>query len=395
MIGGQSWQGSGVLISPDEVLTASHVVYIEGEGTASNIVVTPGYNLGSSPYGSAQGTYIQYFQIDDADRSISNYQSQDDYALIHLSSPFESAGTMGIESNFGGGSVNITGYPASAGGSQVDSSQTVTLDPIYTLLDGTALGEGSSGGPVWIETNAGPEVVGIVSSESDITTTGYNTLITTSVFNQIEEWLASDDGSGAAGSGTTGSGTSNVDLSVEDTTISQPITPSIQSYTGPVAGIQEQYINMTSDGLNITASSPNWFVHSGSGDDAIAVTSGTNVLDGGTGSNFLTGGSGTDTFFVDDRGPSSDIWSTVANFHAGDAATIFGITQQGFGTSWVDGQGAAGYTGLTLHVTASGHPTASLTLAGFSAADLSNGRISTTWGTEADGTPYLYVHENS
>ena len=51
--------------------------------------------------------------------------------------------------------------------------------------------------------------------------------------------------------------------------------------------------------------------------------------------------------------------------------------------------------GLTLHVTAPGVPTASLTLAGFSMADLSDGRISTSFGTESDGTPYLYVHANS
>src|ERR1700751_5501396 len=69
-IGSQSWQGSGVLISPDEVLTASHVVYIQGVGTANNIVVTPGYNSGSSPYGSADGIYFHYFPIDDANRSI-------------------------------------------------------------------------------------------------------------------------------------------------------------------------------------------------------------------------------------------------------------------------------------------------------------------------------------
>jgi hypothetical protein len=125
---------------------------------------------------------------------------------------------------------------------------------------------------------------------------------------------------------------------------------------------------------------------------------GTNVLDGGTNSNFLVGGTGAgsnDTFFVDDRNPSSDIWSTVANFHAGDSATIFGITKTGFNTSFVDGQGATGFTGLTLHVTDAGHPTASLTLAGFSTADLSSGRISTSFGTEADGTPYLFVHANS
>ena len=78
-------------------------------------------------------------------------------------------------------------------------------------------------------------------------------------------------------------------------------------------------------------------MHSGGGEDAIAVASGTNVLDGGTGSNFLTGGSGTDTFFVDDRGPTADIWSTVNGFHAGDAATIWGVAPQDFTLSWVDG----------------------------------------------------------
>jgi ELWxxDGT repeat protein len=171
-------------------------------------------------------------------------------------------------------------------------------------------------------------------------------------------------------------------------------------YDGPVAGIQKQYINTTNGNLNVTTSTDNWFIHSGSGFDGIDVShgGGVNVLDGGTNSNFLVGGTGatsSDTFFVDDRGPSSDIWSTVVNFHAGDAATIFGVTQQGFTTTWVDGQAAAGYTGLTLHEAAPGVPTASITLSGYSMADLSNGRLSTSWGKEADGTPYLYIHGNT
>jgi hypothetical protein len=186
-------------------------------------------------------------------------------------------------------------------------------------------------------------------------------------------------------------------FSVLDATTNTPFQSNGTPYSGPVAGLQSEFIDATSDNLNVTANVPNVFIHAGSGEDAIDVShaGGNNVLDGSTGSKFLVGGSGDDTFFVDDRGPSADIWSTVANFHAGDAATIFGVTQQGFDASWVDGQGATGYTGLTLHVTASGHPTASLTLAGLSMADLSNGRISTSWGAEADGTPYLYVHANS
>jgi Ca2+-binding RTX toxin-like protein len=151
-----------------------------------------------------------------------------------------------------------------------------------------------------------------------------------------------------------------------------------------------------SDSLNISASTPIGSSIVAAENDAIAASSAINVLDGGTGSNFLTGGSGTDTFFVDDRGPTADIWSMVSDFHAGDAATIWGVTPQTFSLAWVDGQGAAGYTGLTLHATSTGNPTASLTLAGYTAADLSNGRLSVSFGTDpGSGSPYMYVHSNS
>ena len=184
-------------------------------------------------------------------------------------------------------------------------------------------------------------------------------------------------------------------IAVLDTTTNQSIPATPQPYTGPVNGLQDQYISISSDSLNVSVSTPNWFLHSGAGNDALAVSSGTNVLDGGTGSNFLTGGSGTDTFFVDDRGPAADIWSTVNGFHAGDGATIWGVTQD-FGLAWVDGQGAAGYTGLTLHAAAAGQPTASLTLAGFAGADLTDGRLSVSFGTDSgSGSAYMYIHENS
>src|SRR5271165_410507 len=183
-------------------------------------------------------------------------------------------------------------------------------------------------------------------------------------------------------------------ITVEDTTTGRPVAASGQPYTGPVGGLQQEYINITTDNLNFTASTPNWFIRSGGGEDAIAVSSGTNVLDGGTGSNFLTGGSGTDTFFVDDSAATASIWSTVANFHAGDAATIWGVTPSVFNLAWQDGQGAAGYTGLTLHATAAGVPTASLTLAGFTSAALSDGQLTVSYGASG-GLAYTYIHDNA
>ena len=116
------------------------------------------------------------------------------------------------------------------------------------------------------------------------------------------------------------------------------------------------------------------------------------MLDGGTGSNFLVGGKGLDTFFVDARGRCRRLRGPrSAGFHSGDAATLWGITPKDFALSWVDGQGAVGSQGLTLHASAAGKPDASLTLAGFTTADLSNGKLATVFGSNGGGD-YLYIH---
>ena len=167
-------------------------------------------------------------------------------------------------------------------------------------------------------------------------------------------------------------------------------------YAGPVAGLARQFINLSGDDQNVVVSTDNWFIHTGPGNDAIVVHGGINVVDGGTGSNFLTGGSGTDTFFVDDRGAPADIWSTVNGFDAGNSATVWGVTPNDFTVAWFDGEGAAGYTGLTLHAMAAGKPIASLTLAGYSTADLQNGRLSVSYSDDAAShSPYLYIMRNS
>jgi Ca2+-binding RTX toxin-like protein len=183
------------------------------------------------------------------------------------------------------------------------------------------------------------------------------------------------------------------DLALVDTTTGAPIAAAASAYSGPVAGLERQYVYTGGDSVNIAVTSDNWFLKGGAGNDALQAFGGYNVLDGGAGSNFLTGGSGTDTFFVDDRAPPSDIWSTVNNFHAGDDATVFGIVPaaDGANVQWFDNQGAAGYTGLTLHVPTPGMPTASLTLPGYSVSDLNNGRLSLQYGSEPDGTPFMHI----
>lgn len=168
------------------------------------------------------------------------------------------------------------------------------------------------------------------------------------------------------------------------------------NYTGPVSYISDEYIYAGIDDIAVSTSLPNVFLHGGGGDDALFAASGHNVLDGGTGSNFLTGGSGTSTYFVDDRDAASDIWSTIVGFHQGDAATIWGVNTASFQLEWVDGQGAAGYTGLTFHATAPGRPTASMTVPGYTTADLTNGRLAFVSGHDpASGSDYMYLYAAS
>jgi hypothetical protein len=191
----------------------------------------------------------------------------------------------------------------------------------------------------------------------------------------------------------------STNFAVLDTTTNTPSSASGTTYSGPVAGLNWQYLNMSPDNLNITSGVPNAFIHSGSGQDAIDVShaNGNNVLDGWTGSNFLVGGAGTDTFFLDDRTPPGDLWSTLVNFHGGDSVTVWGLTANDFQVQTADNEGAAGFGGLTFHFIREGQPTASLTLTGFSAADLSNGRLAMSYGRTDDlpglpGSNYLSVH---
>lgn len=180
------------------------------------------------------------------------------------------------------------------------------------------------------------------------------------------------------------------------TSTGRPIADTSHDYVGPVAGLRNEFITVTSENINVSVSSENWFIHTGSGDDAVTVKGGTNVIDAGPGSNFLVGGGGKDTFYIDDRFVTEDIWSTIANFSAGDEATLWGITTRDFKLAWVDDEGANGYRGLTLHATAPGKPIASLTLTGYSASDLANGRIAISFGFEpVSQSNFMFVVRNA
>ena len=184
-------QGSGVLVAPDEVLTAAHVVTDAAGHTFTDTEVSPGY-AGEVVYGVAAAQTIHAMPVTDWTQ-LSGTAA--DFALIHLAAPITDVPVMALGSDFAGGPATVTGYPLGASGMQISLAETLTLVPGAGVLQGTPLGlpgdpHGASGGPVW-ETVAGvPTVVGLTSSAQG--TTGDFVDLTATDVAQIRAWEAAD-----------------------------------------------------------------------------------------------------------------------------------------------------------------------------------------------------------
>ncbi len=150
------------------------------------------------------------------------------------------------------------------------------------------------------------------------------------------------------------------------------------------------FTDLTPDNLIITANGPNVFIVSGTGSDILSADQGgNNVLDDTGGAvNFEIGGSGNDAFFFD-ASKDAVSWNTIANFHAGDFAVIYGIAPQDVAADAADGLGAAGYNGLTLETFQNGGA-AFITFAGHQTSELGSSLL-TGFGTDPSGHQFMLV----
>lgn len=186
-------QGSGVIIGPHTILTASHMFWdADFNQSATSWSVYPGYSVGLGLQPISGQSAIHYFQINDQNHQLTQAGSQNDFAIIDFATDLSAFGAFGIQTNYPGGTVHLTGYPAIAGGSQTDQVGTVSADPFATVLNygSVAANPGNSGGPVWIDKgilgSPQPFVVGVVS------TTGWAAQITSSDLQTIQSWESSD-----------------------------------------------------------------------------------------------------------------------------------------------------------------------------------------------------------
>ncbi len=313
-------------------------------------------------------------------------------------------GTSGQTVSAGNGISPFNGVTVSDSNAQPLVSATLTLSG-----GGTLSGAGLVAAGAGVYTLAAAPPAALTASLQKLTFTGSPLAGQASATSTIKldiadgAQVASDSQTAVTTVASLPGSSGGANFTITDQTTGQQTFISGDSYSGPVQGLSQQLNLVTPHNLNITAAVPNVFIRTGSGDDAIDVSkvNGNNVLDGASGSSFLTGGTGADTFFLDDRNLASDAYSTVVNFHAGDNITIFGVDPTNFHLTTQDNQGAADAKGLAYTFASAGKPNATVVIAGFSSADLANGRLTTSYGANpaapgvaGSGGSYFNIHGN-
>jgi Ca2+-binding RTX toxin-like protein len=319
-------QGSGAIIGPHSILTASHVVWDQDLGLAADqILAIPAYPALLAPIG---GNYIiHYFQIDNSGDLITASQSQSDFAVIDYASDLSKFGTFGIDDNYQGGTVHLTGYPAAANGLQTDQVGDVSKNLFFNLLDygSVAPTPGNSGGPLWVDEGAPgdvqPYVVGVVSTDA------HAVLLTPGDLQTIQGWQSADAAQFAAdamgGALQAQTGQTDVEGGAGDDTVTGWSGGDYLRGNGGDdsivggAGFDDINGNKGADTINgDQAVGSDWLV-GGQNNDLITAHAGQNLLYGNLGNDTLHGGNGGDVL-RGGQGDDSIAGGSGADFVSGD-----------------------------------------------------------------------------
>ncbi len=177
-------QGSGAMIGPRHLLTCSHVIQWNSDGTAGWVKFTPSYFDGSEPFGTAWGEWV-YFEKKVFGPGIDNDEGRHDYVVVVLNTRMgDLTGWMGsrtYSSSWDGGLYwSHIGYPGDLSAGARPSFQgsfalSATSDPAEhrNIQHQADIWPGQSGGPVfgWWEGEEWPRAVS-VQSWQNVSTNG-------------------------------------------------------------------------------------------------------------------------------------------------------------------------------------------------------------------------------
>lgn len=147
-----TWNGSGVMIAPNKVLTAAHVVRdFRTNETYDQIMVAPAQNGNKYPYNKFTGSTYHFFTsyLDDATLGYTRTKANEDIAVVTLDSSIASVGFLPVTSILAiNDDITVIGYPQDRGVVMHKSGGKVKS------IDGKIIGyqndtlSGNSGGPV-------------------------------------------------------------------------------------------------------------------------------------------------------------------------------------------------------------------------------------------------------
>lgn len=189
--------GTGWLAGPNLIVTCGHCVFHPQNlgGWASSITVTPGLYEASKPYGSFSSATLM-----SAPQWIAGQSKGFDIGAIKLNDNVgDRIGWFGIAAkapaDLIGKPVTVAGYPDF---DNVFTRQLTHQDKIVAVADGRLYhaadtGPGDSGAPVWIDSAAGPTVIGIHAYEEEQTPAQFGeansaTQISGELLGLIENW---------------------------------------------------------------------------------------------------------------------------------------------------------------------------------------------------------------
>ena len=185
--------GSGVMIGPRHLMTASHAINWGNNNTAGWVKFTPSYFDGSAPFGFAYATKIySWSQVNGSD-GVDTNESAFNYVVCVLDSRIGDLtgwmGSKGYSTDWNGSAYwSHIGYPSDMAGGQrpsfigdgvIDSTDNGSSSGRTSLMMSHKIDviPGQSGGPFfgWWDREEWPRVVGIQSTEQFGGSNGPNT----------------------------------------------------------------------------------------------------------------------------------------------------------------------------------------------------------------------------